>query len=86
MEKSKLLETFLPEGIYFAFYSELAAQKIGYCIYKNKKTNSEIRLTALDRDINAEDYLWSDKELVGEIDINFWSITYRYDAPGLKIY
>ena len=80
MEKSKLLETFLPEGIYFAFYSELAAKKVGYSIYSNKTNSETIKLTALYRDINAEGYSWSDKELVGEIDTNFWSITYRCDA------
>ena len=70
--KSELLETFLPESVYFAFYSELADERCGHAVYTNKATLENIKVTGLFRDINAKNYLWEDKKLVGEIDLNLW--------------
>jgi|688.fasta_scaffold68742_9 hypothetical protein len=80
--KSELLETFLPESIRFAFYSKLASERYGYAVYTNKTTLENIKVTGLYQDINAKNYLWEDKELVGEIDLNFW---YCSSALGLAL-
>ena len=58
----------MEEARRYAFYSEQAAQKFGYCVYRDLN-NNPVRVTCVCTD-PIEEYLlykWPDKVFVGEV-------------------
>lgn len=53
--------------ILYAWYSEKAAAQIGSSIYA-REDGTEVEVTSVDREIEGgKDYLWDDKQYVGEV-------------------